>query len=124
MGWRCPTAKVVGTGKILDYKLTFRGVATIEPEEKKEVPVAVWEIQESDEKALDIYEGFPNFYRKEMIDVEMKDKTVKAMVYIMNNGKPRIPGESYLETIIRGYCDVGFDINYIMEAMADTKARL
>ena len=42
MGWRCPTAKVIGIGKILDYKLTFRHVATIEPSEKSEVPVAVW----------------------------------------------------------------------------------
>ena len=49
MGYRCPTAKVVGIGKILDYKLTFRGVATIEKEAKKEVPVAVWEIKENDE---------------------------------------------------------------------------
>ena len=50
MGWRCPTASVVGTGKIIDYKLTFRRVATIEPCVKCEVPVAVWKIEDSDEK--------------------------------------------------------------------------
>ena len=62
MGWRCPTASVVGTGKIIDYKLTFRRVATIEPCQKQEVPVAVWKIEDNDEKALDRYEGYPSLY--------------------------------------------------------------
>lgn len=124
MGWRCPTAKVVGTGKILDYKLTFRGVATIEPEKKKEVPVAVWEIKESDEKALDIYEGYPNLYRKEMIEVDMEKGKVQAMVYIMNKGTPGLPSESYFNTIAKGYDDVGFDTSYLNEALEDTKNRI
>lgn len=64
MGWGCSTASVVGTGKIIDYKLTFRRVETIEPCVKCEVPVAVWEIEDSDEKALDIYEGYTHLYRK------------------------------------------------------------
>ena len=32
----------------------FRRVATIEPCVKQEVPVAVWKIEDSDEKALDM----------------------------------------------------------------------
>ena len=125
MGWRCPTASVVGTGKIIDYKLTFRRVATIEPCQKQEVPVAVWKIEDSDEKALDRYEGYPSLYRKEMIDVEMDDGTkVKAMVYIMNYGTPAMPYKDYINTIIQGYEDVGFDIAYLVEAIEDTKNRL
>ena len=124
MGWRCPTAKVVGTGKVLDFKLTFRGVATIEPEAKKEVPVAVWEIQDKDEKALDIYEGYPSLYRKETIRVEMKDKTVEAMVYIMNAGKPRLPNNGYFNTILEGYNNCGLDPYYLEEALQDTSKRI
>lgn len=125
MGWRCPTASVVGTGKIIDYKLTFRRVATIEPSIKQEVPVAVWKIEDSDEKALDRYEGYPNLYRKEMIDVEMDDGTkIKAMVYIMNYGEPGLPYKEYLNTIIKGYQDVGLDPSYLEEALIDTKNRI
>ena len=125
MGWRCPTASVVGTGKIIDYKLTFRRVATIEPSVKSEVPVAVWKIEDSDEKALDRYEGYPSLYRKEMIDVEMDDGTkVKAMVYIMNYGTPAMPYQQYLDTIIKGYQDVGLDPSYLEEALIDTKNRM
>jgi gamma-glutamylcyclotransferase (GGCT)/AIG2-like uncharacterized protein YtfP len=125
MGWRCPTASVVGTGKIIDYKLTFRRVATIEPCVKKEVPVAVWTIEDSDEKALDRYEGYPHLYRKEMIDVEMDNgEKVNAMVYIMNYGEPAMPYKQYIDTIIKGYEDVGLDPSYLIEAIEDTKNRL
>ena len=125
MGWRCPTARAIGKGMISDYKLTFRGVATIEQSEGKEVPVAIWEIQDKDELALDRYEGYPYLYRKEMIDVTMSDKTTtKAMVYIMNEGKPAMPCRSYLDTIIQGYLDVGLDTVYLDEALTDTQKRM
>ena len=125
MGWRCPTASVVGTGKIIDYKLTFRRVATIEPNIKSEVPVAVWKIEDSDERALDRYEGYPTLYRKEMIDVEMDNgEKVKAMVYIMNYGNPAMPYKEYLNTIIKGYEDVGLDPSYLLAAIEDTKNRI
>ncbi len=125
MGWRCPTASVVGTGKIIDYKLTFRRFATIEPCEKCEVPVAVWKIEESDEKALDRYEGYPTLYRKEMIDVEMDNgEKLNAMVYIMNYGKPSMPYKEYINTIIKGYEDTGLDPSYLIAAIEDTKNRI
>lgn len=110
MGRRCSTAKVLGIGKILDFKLTFKGVTTIKPEEKKEVPVVVWKIEESDEEVLDIYEGYPYLYRKETIRVEMQDKTtVEGMVYIMNSGKLGRPSDSYLRMILMGYEHVVID---------------
>lgn len=55
---RCPHARVIGTAVINDYELLFKGsrtgaYLTIEPKEGGEVPVAVWEVTESDETALD-----------------------------------------------------------------------
>ena len=89
MGWRCPTASVVGTGKIIDYKLTFRRVATIEPSVKSEVPVAVWKIEESDEKRilLQIIDGLP-LREKEIIEMrfglgEKEELTQKEVADIM-----------------------------------------
>lgn len=66
---RCPHARVIGTAVINDYELLFKGsrtgaYLTIEPKEESEVPVAVWEVTESDEAALDHYEGYPLFYYK------------------------------------------------------------
>ena len=75
MAFRCPTAKVVGASEVKGYELLFRGgsrgaVATIEPLEGSSVPVLLWKIRPQDELSLDRYEGYPNFYRKEMLEVE------------------------------------------------------
>lgn len=125
MGMRCPNARVYGIGKINGYKLTFRRVATIEPEATKVVPVGVWTLGLGDEDALDRYEGYPSLYRKETVPVEMEDgTTVDAMVYIMNTGKPQMPWTSYLDTIAQGYKDVGLDPIYLEDALKDTRARI
>lgn len=61
MSYRCPAAKVVGTGVVRDYRLTFRGssrgVANIEHCKDRDVPVVLWEITKACEEALDVYEG-------------------------------------------------------------------
>ena len=64
MAERCPTARVVGTTVLVDYQLVFRRVATIVPRPGAKVPVAIWEIDEECEEALDIYEGYSRLYRK------------------------------------------------------------
>lgn len=125
MARRCPTAKVVGIGDLKDYQLTFRRVATIEPEKGAVTPVGVWEITPTDELALDRYEGYPSYYRKETVTVTMKDGTEKqAMVYIMNAGEPMMPPMGYYETILQGYGDVGLDSKYLQMALDDTKKRM
>ena len=47
-----------------DYQLVFQRVATIVPRPRAKVPVTIWEIDEECEEALDIYEGYPQLYRK------------------------------------------------------------
>ena len=75
MKMRCPTAKVMGTAVIKDYELLFKGsltgaYLTIEPKKGSEVPVAVWTVTETDEKALDRYEGCPVFYYKKDMELD------------------------------------------------------
>jgi gamma-glutamylcyclotransferase (GGCT)/AIG2-like uncharacterized protein YtfP len=124
MAYRCPTARVVGSGTLKGWRLTFRGVATLEPEEGAETPIATWELEAEDEAALDRYEGYPYYYRKETVEVEVRGKSVKAMVYLMNSGRPQMPSMGYYRTIAEGYDDVGLDIRYLEAALKDTKARM
>lgn len=122
MAWRCPTARVKGTGVITGWKLVFKGsprsaVATIEPLKNGKVPVLVWEIEPEDEKALDRYEGFPWLYRKETIKAVVGNKEIEGMAYIMNEGKCYgVPSKSYYETILQGYEEFGLDVNYLIKA--------
>lgn len=126
MAYRCPTAKVVGASVIKGYRLLFRGartgaVATIEPNEGGEVPVLIWELEPSDELSLDRYEGWPSFYRKETIKVQLNGQVVKVMVYIMNEGRPLgQPSCHYYSIIVDGYKDAGFDLNILRQATDDS----
>ena len=126
MAHRCPTAKVVGKAEINNMQLLFRGphesaVATIEPRKGFSVPVLVWEITPEDEAALDRYEGFPLLYRKETVNVKQGGKAIKAMVYIMNEGRPLgKPGCYYYSIIYEGYISAGFDTEILKKAVADS----
>lgn len=129
MASRCPTARVVGASEIRDYELLFRGnrqnaVATVEPLYGSRVPVLLWTLKEKDLQALDHYEGYPHFYRKEILDVELKGKTAPAMVYVMNEGHLfGAPSDYYLDTILEGYKSAGFDTE-VLERAVDKSIRL
>ncbi|MGB8451703.1 MAG: gamma-glutamylcyclotransferase family protein [Anaerocolumna sp.] len=123
MAYRCLTAGVIGTSEMKDYEMLFRGsrssaVATVEPSIGARVPVLLWKIRPQDELALDRYEGYPNFYRKELFPVELGGRSVNAMVYIMNDGRPfGAPSDYYLNTILEGYHSAGFDTEFLEQAV-------
>lgn len=126
MASRCPTAKVLGTSEMKGWRLLFRGahagaVATVEPFKGSSVPVIVWEITPADEAALDRYEGWPFLYRKENVKVKLNGKSVTAMVYIMNDGRPLgQPSCYYYSTILEGYKSAGFDVDILRKATTDS----
>ena len=125
---RCPTARVIGTSELKDYKLMFKGsksgsYLTVEPMEGCTVPVAAWEVSALDEQALDRYEGYPDFYYKKELTLPItgiktgKVRTRKVFVYIMHEDRPLgIPNAFYMRTCAEGYRSFGFDINYLLDA--------
>lgn len=88
MKFRCPGAKVVGKSVIKNYELLYKGsktgsYLTIEKKNGSVVPVAVWEVTADDEKRLDAYEGYPNFYYKKNMKITLAEtgKIINAFVY-------------------------------------------
>lgn len=129
MRMRCPGARIIGTSVIEDYQLLFKGsktgsYLTIESMEGAEVPVVIWEVTETDEKALDRYEGYPNFYYKKEMTMDIKGiRTGKvrrrdAFVYIMHEERELgIPSWYYVNTCLDGYRAFGFDEKYLFDAI-------
>ena len=125
MKFRCPGAKVVGTSVIKDYQLLYKGsktgsYLTIEKKKGGMVPVAVWEVTADDEKRLDAYEGYPNFYYKTDMQLTVKShitgrkKKLDAFVYIMHEErKLGVPSYAYVRTCVQGYRDFGFDLKHL-----------
>ena len=118
MASRCPGASYLASGVIKDYELQFKGnpnnsYATIAEAFGASVPVVLWSITETDERYLDIYEGYPDYYQKEYVKVTLDDgSTVEAMVYIMDKKQNfGMPSVLYYRTIVQGYRDFGLDEN-------------
>ena len=129
MRYRCPTAKFVGTGIIEGYELQFKGApygafATICAKEGAAVPVAVWSLQNRDEKALDIYEGVKaGHYFKNEIPVQLGDQIKLALVYIMNpEAQFGIPSQRYYNAVLEGYENCKLDPHILNRAVDDSIA--
>ena len=128
MRMRCPRATILGTATLKGWELLFKGsktgsYLTIERNEKGAIPVVIWEVTETDEKALDRYEGFPSFYYKKEIKVRYKgirtgrNRVVTAFAYIMHEERPiGIPSILYMQTCLEGYDTFGFDRNILLDA--------
>ena len=123
MAFRCSDAKLIGKGKLKDWRLMFKGslsgnYATIERDKDCEVPVLLWEISKADERNLDRYEGFPNFYYKTEIEVEAENgEKFVGMVYIMHEErKLGLPSAHYYKILSDAYEKFEFDLKILKEA--------
>ena len=117
MRYRCPNAIRMGKIILKDYELEFRTFLTIVPKKGASVPIGVWLVDAIDERRLDAYEGYPTFYRKEYVDVEIHKQKVKALVYIMNDVRGlNPPSIQYLNTCAEGYEDFDMDLEPLKEA--------
>ena len=92
-------------------------IATIVPKENAEVPVLIWEIDGRDEHSLDKYEGFPNYYRKELFEIEVDGEKKECMAYLMNKGQISPPTSYYYNVINQGYEANGMDTSYLRAAL-------
>ena len=126
MAHRCPGARVVGPAELTGYDLLFRGSrynshATVERLVGGSVPVLLWEIDKAHEQALDVCEGWPNVYRKQIKRVQFEGKTRQGMMYVMNDADFGYPTTRYYATIREGYESAGFDTCYLDRAVEQSR---
>lgn len=133
MAQRCPDAVYVGTAELKDYQLLFKGsqsgsYLTVEPKKGSTVPVLVWRISERDEHYLDRYEGYPSFYYKKTMRVEIQpfigekvNGGTEAIIYIMHEDRPLgCPTKHYYDVCLEGYCRFGFKQTVLEQALYDS----
>lgn len=122
MALRCPTAKPIAKSWLHDYRLVFQGNphnahANVIPAEGYDVPVVVWEVTASDERALDRYEGVDlGYYTKEYLTIEVSGEMKEALIYIMTPRDFGNPADGYLTIIANGYKDFNLDVRILNDA--------
>ena len=116
---RCKDSVFLKKINLRDYRLTFRSkyrAADIEFKKNSIVPGGLFEISNSDEKKLDVYEDYPKLYKKYYFFYYGK----KVMTYTMvKKTSFRYPTERYLNIVKRGYKNCGLDDKYLIRALTN-----
>jgi len=114
---RCKDSIFLKKINLKDFKLTFRSkyrAADIEPKKNSIVPGALFEISQSDERKLDVYEDFPILYKKYYFHYYGK----KVMTYTMvKKSLFMFPTERYLNVVKKGYRDCNLDNYFLIKAL-------
>jgi hypothetical protein len=122
---RAPDAVADCKATLDGWRLTFRGVADIEPVEgDRTVFGAIWWISASDVKSLDRYEGAPFYYEQRIVVVGTPGGARKAMTYVMVDPETKrgLPSPSYFGTIARGFREWDLPISQLQLALEETRA--
>ena len=116
MAYRCPTAVPMGKAVLPGYRFEFKSFATIVPSPGESVEGVLWTITDSDEVALDILEGYPEFYDKKYVTVHQGIDYI-AMTYIMGPREQSYPpSDGYYSMVSEGYQTFGLSQQQLLEA--------
>lgn len=104
MSGRCPGAVSLGPAWIDDYEFVFRTHADIEKSTGSICYGVLWDITPAHLKSLDALEGYPYYYTRFRVRVNLGDHSVYALTYQMNDQSYiQEPGVGYLEMVRGGY---------------------
>jgi gamma-glutamylcyclotransferase (GGCT)/AIG2-like uncharacterized protein YtfP len=105
MADRCPHSPQRGTGWLDGWRLTFGGedlnwegaLGTVVEASDERVFVALYELSEADETALDSWDGATlGYYRKSKVRVSTLEGDVVAWLYVVNGYEGGLPSARYL----------------------------
>jgi len=105
MAERCPHSPQAGTGWLDGWRLTFGGedigwegaLATVVEEQDARVFVVLYEVPETDEQALDRWDGATlGYYSKLRVRVTTLEGDVLAWLYVLNDYEGGLPAARYV----------------------------
>lgn len=118
MARRCPTAVSLGAAVLPGFRFEFKQFATVVPDVNIDSHGVLWDIQPSDEASLDVLEGYPVYYTKQMVDVIIDGQRQTAMTYLMYpDEKLSYPSQSYVDMVSEGYTSHGISLEQLYDAV-------
>ena len=103
MAQRCPGAISMGSATLLDHKFRFARHADVVPADSS-VNGVLWLIDTDHLKSLDLLEGYPYYYGRDMLSVQYQGNIVMAECYRMQpDNLDDYPSQAYLNMLSEGY---------------------
>lgn len=105
MAERCPHSPQHGTGWLEGWRLTFGGeelgwegaLATVVEDRAERVFVVLYDVCETDERALDRWDGVTlGYYRKLKVRVQTLEGDTGAWLYVLNGYEGGLPAARYI----------------------------
>ena len=127
MARRCPHSPRAGTGWLNGWRLTFGGedigwegaLATVVEDEDARVFVVLYEVSDSDEEALDQWDGATlGYYSKLRVRVTTLDGDVLAWLYVLNDYEGGLPSAGYIGIMADAAEAAGAPPDYVAELRA------
>jgi gamma-glutamylcyclotransferase (GGCT)/AIG2-like uncharacterized protein YtfP len=119
---RCPHSPQAGIGWLEGWRLTFGGedlgwegaLATVVEESGSRVFVVLYEVSDSDEHALDRWDGATlGYYNKVRVRVATLDGDVVAWLYVLNDYEGGLPSARYLGIMAEAAETAGAPEDYV-----------
>jgi gamma-glutamylcyclotransferase (GGCT)/AIG2-like uncharacterized protein YtfP len=119
MASRCPESVCLGEALLPGYRFVFRNHADVELADYNSVHGVLWQVSDDDLDALDILEGFPDYYLRQRVWVMNKHGNhIIAWVYTMaDQDYLQEPSPGYLQMCTEGYIAHGVPTNQLTEAL-------
>ncbi|MFC1587856.1 gamma-glutamylcyclotransferase family protein [Planctomycetota bacterium] len=121
---RCKNSELIGKACLYGFQLDFNcysrswegGVADVVSRKDSSVWGLTYKISEADLQSLDRYEGHPNLYRREILEIVTGNETaLKAWVYTVVDKKNYIaPTNKYINIIKAAAVRYDFPDDYIL----------
>ncbi len=133
MAERCPHSPQAGSGWLDGWRLTFGGedlgwegaLATVVEEQEARVFVVLYEVPETDEAALDRWDGATlGYYSKLRVRVATLDGDALAWLYVLNDYEGGLPAARYLGIMADAAEAAGAPADYVAELRARPCASL
>ena len=132
---RCDAPILVGIAFLAHHRFVFAGtspnrenmgVGSMRAAPNKQLAGVIWSISDSDLKALDAREGFPNRYQRELMEItDLQGESHQAYIYFKKDDIPlNPPCQAYLLQVLNAYRYHGFDPEIVHQANEEAKSAL
>ena len=118
MAERCPGAVSLGHAVLPEHEFRFAVHADVLENKEMNVDGVLWEINRNHLRSLDMLEGYPFYYGREVVEVIHNGQKVRALTYYMQPGNlDNTPSQGYVNMLIEGYTAHNVPLTQINDAL-------